>query len=314
MQPTHCLWRRLFHIACCLAATASGSAFAVEVQFKPVAPNIFAHVGDLEGRTYDNEALNANIGLVETSAGAVLIDSGATFLSAQQIEAAASKVTKQPIRWVINTGGQDHRWLGNSYFVTRGAEVIAHASGLNDMRNRGPEQLKALKPVLKEKLDGTVVQLPTRSVTGDSTTLELGGTVVQIKYRAGGHTPGDSMVWLPQQRVVFTGDVVYVDRVLGLHPVSNTKNWLASFELLEFLQPLVVVPGHGAVTTLDKAQKETRDLLLALRLHMGRAVENGTDLTTAVKTFDRRPFLGLKHAEVWLPQLANHTYLEMERE
>lgn len=306
--------RALASLALGLAAAVATTAFAVEVNFKAVAPGVYAHIGDLEGRTYDNEALNANIGLVDTPAGAVLIDPGATYLSAQQIEAAARKVTAQPIRWVINTGGQDHRWLGNSYFVKRGAEVIAHANAQADMKSRGPEQLNALKTVLKEKLEGTQVQLPTRWVSGESNTLDMGGVAIHIKHRTGGHTPGDSMVWLPQQSVVFTGDVVYVDRVLGLHPVSNTKNWLASFELLESLKPKVVVPGHGGVSTLEKAQKETRDLLLALRQHMGKAVENGTDLATAVKSFERQPFLGLKHADVWLPQLANHTYLEMERE
>ena len=306
--------RALASLALGLSAAVATTAFAVEVNFKAVVPGVYAHIGDLEGRTYDNEALNANIGLVDTPAGAVLIDPGATYLSAQQIEAAARKVTAQPIRWVINTGGQDHRWLGNSYFVKRGAEVIAHANAQADMKNRGAEQLNALKPVLKEKLEGTQVQLPTRWVSGDSNALDFGGVAIHIKHRTGGHTPGDSMVWLPQQSVVFTGDVVYVDRVLGLHPVSNTKNWLASFELLESLKPKVVVPGHGGVSTLEKAQKETRDLLLALRQHTGKAVENGTDLAAAVKSFDRQPFLGLKHADVWLPQLANHTYLEMERE
>jgi hypothetical protein len=46
---------------------------------KPVAPGVYAYVGDIEGRTFENEALNANIGLVVTPAGAVLIDPGATF-------------------------------------------------------------------------------------------------------------------------------------------------------------------------------------------------------------------------------------------
>ena len=47
------------------------AAQAVEVSFQPVAPNVYAHVGDTEGRTYENEALNANIGLVVTPAGAL---------------------------------------------------------------------------------------------------------------------------------------------------------------------------------------------------------------------------------------------------
>ncbi|MDP2407086.1 MAG: MBL fold metallo-hydrolase [Hydrogenophaga sp.] len=284
------------------------------MKFEPVAPNVYAHVGDIEGRTYENEALNANIGLVVTPAGAVLIDSGATFQSARQIAEAVKKVTPQPIKWVINTGGQDHRWLGNGYFKAQGADIMAHANAEADMKARGPEHLKANAPVLKEKMDGTEIVLPTRWLKDANTKLELGGTVIEVVHRKGGHTPGDSLVWLPQSGVVFTGDVVYVDRILGLHPVSKTKTWVESFEALEALNPKVVVPGHGSVTTLAQAQKDTGNLLKALRVHMGKAVEAGTDMSTAIKTFDAAPYQHLKHVEVWLPQIANLTYLEMEQE
>jgi glyoxylase-like metal-dependent hydrolase (beta-lactamase superfamily II) len=297
-----------------LALSAAAWAQAVEVKFEPVAPNVYAYVGDTEGRTYENEALNANIGLVVTPAGAVLIDSGATFQSARQIAEAVKKVTAQPIKWVINTGGQDHRWLGNGYFKAQGAEIVAHANAEADMKARGPEHLKGNAPVLKEKMDGTEIVLPTRWLKDANTKLELGGTAIELVHRKGGHTPGDSMVWLPQSSVVFTGDVVYVDRILGLHPVSKTKTWVESFEALEALNPKVVVPGHGRVTTLAQAQKDTGNLLKALRVHMGKAVEAGTDMSTAIKTFDAAPYKHLKHVEVWLPQIANLTYLEMEQE
>lgn len=297
-----------------LTTSLALNAWAVEVVFQPVAPNVYAYVGDTEGRSYDNEALNANFGLVMTPAGAVLIDSGASLQGAEKIAEAAQKVTNQPIRWVINTGGQDHRWMGNGYFKGRGAEILAHANGQADMTARGPEHLRSNVPVLKEKLAGTEVVLPTRWLTEADTTIELGGVVVQVVHRGGGHTPGDSMVWLPQSGVVFTGDVVYVDRILGLHPVSKTKTWLQSFEALQALKPQVVVPGHGRVTTLAQAEKDTGALLTALRSHMGKAVEAGTDIGAAVKSFDAAPFKHLQHVDVWLPQLANRTYLEMERE
>lgn len=296
------------------AATLAWSAQAVEIVFKPVAPNVYAYVGDIEGRTYENEAINANIGLVVTPAGALLIDSGASFQGAKQIAEAAKKVTAQPIQWVINTGGQDHRWLGNGYFRAQGAQIMAHADAEADMRARGPAHLKANAPVLKEKMDGTEIVLPTRWLKDADTTLDLGGVAVQVVHRQGGHTPGDSLVWLPQSGVVFTGDVVYVDRILGLHPVSKTKTWVASFEALEALNPKVVVPGHGSVTTLAKAQADTGKLLKALRAHMGKAVEAGTDMSSAIKSFDSAPYKHLKHVEVWLPQIANLTYLEMEQE
>ncbi|GAB4209700.1 MAG: MBL fold metallo-hydrolase [Tibeticola sp.] len=289
-------------------------AHAVEVKFERVAENVYAYIGDTEGRTYENEGLNANLGLVVTPEGAVLIDSGPTHEVAKNIEAAARAVTPQPIKWVINTGGQDHRWLGNGYFKGKGAEIMAHKDAEADMKARTAEHMDGLRRVLKERLDGTVPTLPTRWLTEPDTRLELGGTVIELKHRGGGHTPGDTMVWLPQTRVLFSGDVVYVDRILGLLEVSRTKTWLESFGVIDQLKPAGIVPGHGRVTDLATAQRDTRDLLIALRVHMKKAVDDGVDVSAAVKSFDARPYLRLKHAEVWLPQLANRTYLEMERE
>ena len=58
--------------------------------------------------------------------------------------------------------------------------------------------------------------LPTRWVRGSDERLELGGIVVELKHRGGAHMPGDELVWLPAQRVLFSGEVVYVDRLLGV--------------------------------------------------------------------------------------------------
>jgi hypothetical protein len=102
--------------------------------------------------------------------------------------------------------------------------------------------------------------------------------------------------------------------VLGFHPVSNSKNWLETFAVIDQLNPKLIVPGHGQVTDLATAQAQTRDLLQALRSHMKKAVDDGVDISLAVKSFDAKPFAHLKHADVWIPQLANQTYLELERE
>lgn len=306
--------RALFRpVAAALLAFAA-QAHAVEVKFQPVAPGVYAFIGEKVGRTYENEGLNANIGLVVTPAGALLIDSGASLRGSQQIHAAVKKVTDQPVKWVINTGGQDHRWLGNGHFAAQGAEVIAHANARADMQARGGDHLAALKPELKEKLDGTVPTLPTRWLTGQDETLTLGGITVELKHRGGAHTPGDLMVWLPQQKVVFSGDIVYVDRMLGVIPVSHTGRWLTSFAALEALQPARIVPGHGEVCDLPKAQTQTRDYLQALRVHMKKAVDNGDDIGAAIKGFDAKPWLGLLNATELHPGNASRTYLELERE
>ena len=297
-----------------LAALSAAPALAVPVGFKPVAEGVYVHVGDTGARTAENEGLNANIGLVVTPAGAVLIDSGATFHGARQIAEAVRQVTSQPIKWVINTGGQDHRWLGNGYFQAQGTELIAHAGGEADMKNRGNDHLQSLKAVLGAKADGTVPTLPTRWLQAPDERLELGGVVFELKHRGGAHTPGDMMVWLPHRRVLFTGDVVYVDRMLGVIPVSSTKQWLATFAAIEPLNPAVLVPGHGRVTNLATANADTQAYLLALRAHMKKAVDDGTDVSAAVKSFDVAPFMRLLNAAELMPGNASRTYLELERE
>ena len=307
---------RTLLIRCLLLASAllPSLAMAVEVRFEAVAPGVYAFIGEKGGRTYENEGLNANIGLVVTPAGALLIDSGASFQGARQIHDAVRKVTPQPVKWVINTGGQDHRWLGNGYFIAQGAEVIAHADARADMQNRGNDHLQGLRNELKEKLDGTVPTLPTRYLSGNDETLQLGGMTIEVKHRGGAHTPGDVLVWLPQQQVLFSGDVVYTDRLLGVIPVSHTGRWLESFAVIESLQPQRIVPGHGEVSDLGRAQRDTRDYLRALRAHMKKAVEDGTDISAAIKAFDARPYQRLLNAAELHPGNASRTYLELERE
>ena len=287
---------------------------AVEVTFQSVAENVYAHVGDTGGRSYENEGLNANIGLVVTPQGAVLIDSGATFQSARQIHEAVSKVTPLPVKWIINTGGQDHRWLGNGYFAAQGIEVIAHADAKADMLARGGDHLAGLKATLKERAEGTAATLPSRWITKDDEHITLGGVTFELRHRGGGHTPGDMMVWLPERRILFAGDIVYVDRLLGVIPVSNTKAWLAAFEVIEGLLPTRLVPGHGRVTDLTTAQAHTRDYLRALRSHMKKAVDDGTEVGIAIKTFNAQPWRHLHNAAELLPGNASRTYLELERE
>lgn len=309
-----CSRRRALRIAAAAMLASSAPAHAAEVKFQPVAPGVYAFIGEKGGRTYANQGLNANIGLVVTPAGALLIDSGASFKGAQQIHAAIKKITDQPVKWVINTGGQDHRWLGNGYFIGQGAEVMAHADARADMLARGGDHMASLTGVLKDQLDGTVPTLPTRWLGGPDETLNLGGMAMEVKHRGGAHTPGDLMVWLPQQRVVFSGDIVYTDRMLSVIPVSHTGRWLQSFAALQALQPARIVPGHGQVCDLPRAQADTQHYLQTLRTHMKKAVDNGTEIGAAIQTFDATPWKHLLNAAELHPGNASRMYLELERE
>ena len=74
------------------------------------------------------------------------------------------------------------------------------------------------------------------------------------------------------------------------------------------------MPGHGSVTDLATAQADTQAYLLALRAHMKKAVDDGTDVSAAVKSFDAAPFMRLLNAAELMPGNASRTYLELERE
>lgn len=284
------------------------------LRFLPIAPKIYAAVGETSARTPANAGLNANYGLIVTPQGAILLDSGASTYSAKLLAQAVAQVTPQPIKWVINTGSQDHRWLGNAYFSALGAQIWAHEAGAADMQQRGQQQLASLKQALQGQMDDTDISPATNLIRGKGKTVHWGGVELEFIYSGGGHTPGDMLVWLPHQKIIFSGDVVYVDRMLGMLPVSKSKAWLDSFDALNQLNPLIIVPGHGNVTDLFKARQQTRDLLAMLRSHMKKEVDGAGDINAAIRSFDSRPWKSLQHSDTWLGPNAHAVYTELERE
>ena len=119
--------RRLMVLAAGLLSLVGVARSDYRPVAEPVVDNVYAIVGPLGQRSTENDGLNANFGFVVTGEGVILIDSGASRLGAEKLAAAIRAVTDKPVRWVINTGSQDHRWLGNDYFAGEGAEVIAMA-------------------------------------------------------------------------------------------------------------------------------------------------------------------------------------------
>jgi glyoxylase-like metal-dependent hydrolase (beta-lactamase superfamily II) len=299
-------------LATLLLAFSSG-AWAWDAVPREIDPGVYAFVGETGPRTTANEGMNATTGFIVTDAGVVVIDSGSSAQVARKIAAAIRGVTDRPIRYVINTGGQDHRWLGNSHFADLGIPVLASDKTAVDIAERGGAQAASLDQLLGAAFVGTRVQAPTRTIAARET-LMLGGERIELIFAGGGHTPGDLIVWLPRQRIAFAGDIVYVDRLLGVLPVSNVKNWLASFDALAALQPRIVVPGHGAPATLAKAGKETRDYLAHLRQHMKKAVDAGDDIQSAIRSLDdsEHAYLAV-YRELRGPN-ANRAYLEAEME
>ena len=284
-----------------------------KLELQQVTEDVYAIVGELGNRTPDNLGNNATFGLVVTEEGAVLIDSGGTHPGAREIDRLIKTVTAQPVVWVINTGGQDHRWLGNGYFKNQGAQIIASEAAVSDQKARTQDQL-----ILLGNLVGEQAVIETDPVYADKTftdyfEFEIGGIVFELHHSGQAHTPGDSYVWLPQTQVMFTGDIVYVERMLGVGSQSNSKIWLEVFQTMAAHKPRHLVPGHGQATDLSQAKTDTYDYLLFLRESVSDFIESGGDISETGNV-DQAKFSYLLNFQELAGRNAQQVFTEMEWE
>ncbi|MET0093360.1 MAG: MBL fold metallo-hydrolase [Sedimenticola sp.] len=260
-----------------------------------VGDNIYALVGELTQRSAQNLGNNMTVGFIVTGDGVVVIDSGGSRLGAEAIHAAIREVTDKPVTWVINSGGQDHKWFGNEYFIEQGARTIASEKARQDMQNRRADQVSMSMKYLEEKFAGTNPTLP-QTTFAERHQLPVEGIRIELIFAGGGHTPGDILVWLPDQSILFSGDTVYVQRLLGVRPGTGLQ-WIRSLEYIrDNLKPRVVVPGHGHVTDLDEALRDTYDYLVMLRDHATRQFNEGAfDPVEATEGLDQSRFSYLQN-------------------
>jgi glyoxylase-like metal-dependent hydrolase (beta-lactamase superfamily II) len=301
-------------IAFCLFAGFISLAAQADFQPKaePVVANVYALVGPLGQRSAENDGLNANFGFVVTKRGVILIDSGASRLGAEKIETAIRAVSEQPVRWVINSGSQDHRWLGNDYFAAKGAEIIALSRTAATQALYAEQHMAGLNHFLGERMKGTQPLPATKTLAGDSIALELGGETLRLVY-TDAHFPGDAMVWLPKRGVVFSGDLVYVDRLLGVLPWSSVKNGQRAFHALETLQPARIVPGHGRVCDLARAKRDTGDYYDFLVNKVGAAAKEMESMSDVLNRHADLPaFRHLENYESLHRGNMNRAFVEFE--
>ncbi|MDZ7711076.1 MAG: MBL fold metallo-hydrolase [Roseovarius sp.] len=265
-----------------------------------------------EQRSAENLANNATFGVVVTGEGVVLIDPGGSWNGAAMIDAAIDRVTDQPVTHVINTGGQDHRWLGNGYWQAQGATVIASRAAVTDQAARASQQMTALANFLGDGLEGTEPAHADVTFEADHT-LAVGGLSFEIKHRGQAHTPGDSFVWLPARDVMFTGDIVYVERILGVGAQSEVRSWIAAFDAMAAHEPAHIVPGHGGATDLATARRDTYDYLVNLRTQIGALIDEGGDIMEAPE-IDQSDWSHLDQFDSLAGRNAQTTYEQMEWE
>ena len=263
-------------------AFASQADLAVkQVSFTKLSDNAYAYTA--EG--------DPNTGIIIGDDAVLVLDTQATPVMAQDVIRRIRKVTDLPIKYVLMTHYHAVRVLGASAYKAEGCEHIIASADTRDLINERGEQDKASEigrfPRLFQNVESVPPGLtwPTITFTGKMT-LWLGRLEVQLLQLGRGHTKGDTVAWLPQQKILFSGDLVEFDAT----PYAGDayfKDWPQTLDNIAALQPAQLVPGRGAALTtpalVAAGLQGTRDFIADVYNSVKDGVAAGKDLNAVYK-------------------------------
>lgn len=277
-----------------------------------VIPHVFAAIGATAPPGYANSGHNNNLSFIVTGDGVVVINAGTSYLLAKALHDEIKKITDQPVKLVINENGQGHAMLGNSYWHKQGVAILAHEEAAEEFEERGLDVLDRMKSYNKEKAEGTEAQGPTETLS-EQKIIKMGDFTIEVRWLGSAHSPGDIAVWLPKQKLVFSGDMAFHERLLPIFDSTGTAEWLESWKNFEALGALYVVPGHGHPTNMAQVRRYTHDYLVYLRGKVGELIENGGSLQDSYD-IDQSPYAHLDTFDQLAKRNASRVFEQMEFE
>ena len=246
-----------------------------------VTGNVYSAIGATAAPTYENSGHNNNLSFILTSEGVVVVNAGANYLLAQALHEEIKKLSKQPVKYVILENAQGHAMLGSNYWQEQGAKVVAHVDAAALMKRYAASSVKRMQSRQKDKGKFTTATIPDITFK-DKYEIKLGGIIIQALHLGPAHSPGDIVVWLPQQKLVISGDMAFHQRLLPVTDHTDTAAWIQTWEnKFEPLGATIVIPGHGTPTTMIEVRKYTVDYLKYVRVEIAKILEEDGDLQQA---------------------------------
>ncbi|WP_341233583.1 MBL fold metallo-hydrolase [uncultured Sulfitobacter sp.] len=282
---------------------------------KPVEfiPHVFSAIGATAPPTYENAGHNNNLSFIVTGDGVVVINSGGSYQLAKALHDEIKAVTEQPVKLVFNENGQGHAMLGNTYWAEQGVTIIAQTDAAEAFEDEGPGSLRAAQARLKERADGTELTPPTETFD-DTYSVEMGDFRIEALHLGPSHSPGDIVVWLPEQSLVIAGDMAFHERMLPIFPDTLTDEWLGTWDgPFEALGATYVIPGHGHPTNMAQVRRYTKGYLEYLRGKIGEHLHAGGSLADAYYV-DQSPYAHLDTFEELATKNAGRVFEQMEFE
>ena len=256
----------------------------------------FASQADLEDKKISFDKLSdhayaytaegdPNTGIVIGDDAVMVIDTQATPIMAQDVIRRIREVTDKPIKYVVLSHYHAVRVLGVSAYKAQ--HIIASQDTYDLIVERGAQDMQSeieRFPRLFRAVESVPgLTWPTLTFKGEMT-LWLGKLEVKILQLGRGHTKGDTVVWLPQEKILFSGDLVEFDATPYCGDAYFT-DWPATLANLAALKPNKLVPGRGAVLQTPERVKSgldgTRNFVTELYAAVKSASVAGKDLRNA---------------------------------
>ena len=300
---------------------AALSAFMVHADELPsmVAHQVSASAWYVEGASAlgspANQNFISNAGFVVTPAGVVVIDALGSPVLAERLIAEIRKITSQPITHVIATHYHADHIYGLQTFKAQGARIIAHRGAREYMNSDVARlRLEASRRDLTPWVNAETHLVEADEWIDDDKALAVGGVLFQIKHVGPSHTSEDLAIYLPSEKVLFAGDLVFRGRIPFVGQ-ANSRHWIVALDDLLAFDTDVIVPGHGPFSAeARKDMQLTRDYLAFLRSAMAQAAMNLDPFDEAYKATDWSRFEKLPLFGVANRMNAYNTYLLMEHD
>jgi glyoxylase-like metal-dependent hydrolase (beta-lactamase superfamily II) len=307
-----------------LALLALGTALATQAQpaaapAPMVAQQVSASAWYVQGESALGSPANrnfiSNAGFVVTPAGVVVIDALGSPELARELIADVRRRTGKAITHVILTHYHADHIYGLQEFKQAGARIIAQRAGLEYLNSdTAQSRLEASRKELAPWIDADTRLVPADEWIDGPRELVVGGVRLLLQPVGPAHTPEDLVVFLPAEKVLFAGDIVFRAR-LPYVGQADSRHWIAALNTILAFDAKAVVPGHGPLSTSARQDLElTRDYLAYLRETMGRAARDMEPFDDAYRRTDWSRFDQLPLFRAANRMNAYNTYLLMEHE
>jgi cyclase len=233
---------------------AAGCALAEPAGVEKVAPGVWFLLGD-PSKGYSNTTV------IEMHDYLIVVDANYPG-RAKELLALMPQISPKPVRYVFDTHAHGDHSYGNSVWTKAGAKTMAFAGVGKEMDRWEPARWQAAAAKRDDvKATGeSGVQRPKKLIDGDKFILKDKDREVDFLFLGWGHTPGDGYVWLPQERVLATGDGA-VNGPRNKLADAWVANWPAVLEKAITLKPEFVLPGHGERGGIEILRGQRRFLL-----------------------------------------------------